>query len=150
MDQVSESVPQRQASRPAREERPATCVGVLAAVRAEVSQRARQQGYLEAWWWAAVGVRLAVHGVPHADRDELRAELARRAAEQAWVFPEELPPPEPTRCQEVLVAKARRQASRAAVFTEGYLSALLALGRAWGLAHEQVAQELARCSVAER
>jgi hypothetical protein len=148
MERLSESL-QQQAPGHAPDEHPSLAGGVLAAVRAEVSQHARLHGYLDRSRWLAIGVRLALHGVPQADRDELRAELARTAAEEGWVFPEELPPPEPTRRQELLVARARRQASRAPVITEGYLSALLALGHVWGLAHEQLAQELARCSEAE-
>ena len=150
MDRVSESLPQQQASRPAREEPPSTCAHALAAVRAELSQRARQHGYIDSWLWAAVGARLTRHGVPQADLNELRAELARTSAEEEWVFPEELPPADRTRGREVLVARARRQASRVPVITESYLSALLALGRVWGVADEQLAQELARLSVAER
>ena len=150
MHRLFDSPQRQQASPPAPEQRPPACARVLAAVRAELSQRARRHGYVDSWLWAAMGARLAAHGVPHADRDGLRAELAQRAAEEEWVFSEELPPPEQTRRLELLVAKARRQARRVPVITEGYLSALLALGRAWGLAHEQLARELARAGVAER
>ena len=150
MDRLSDSLPQEQGSRPARDEHPSACVGVLAAVRAELRQRAQQHGYIDAWLWAAVGARLSAHGISQADRDQLRAEMARTAAEEEWVFPEEPPPPDQTRRREVLVAKARRRASRVPVITESYLSALLALGRAWDLAHEQLAQDLAQASVAER
>jgi hypothetical protein len=150
MDRLFDSPPRQQAPRPPREARPSAWADGLAAARAELSQRARQDGYVDSWQWAVVRRRLTTHGVPQAALDELRAELARRSAEQEWVFPEELPPAEWTRRREVLVAKARCQARRVPVITAGYLSALLALGRAWDLAHDQLAQELARSSVAER
>jgi len=123
---------------------------VLAQLRSELVQVGRRQGYLEYQQWQTIVGRMVAHHVPLADQAQLRAELARVAAAQNWLFPDDTEPSERIRRLTVLVEHARSQARRTSIMTQGYLSSLLALGYRWGLAHDEVAQELARCCVAER
>lgn len=122
----------------------------LAQLRSELVQVGRRQGYLEYQQWQTIVGRMVAHHVPLADQAQLRAEVARVAAAQNWLFPDDTPPSDPNRRLTVLVEHARSQARRTSIMTQGYLSSLLSLGSRWGLAHDEVAQALARCCVAER
>jgi hypothetical protein len=101
---------------------------VLAGLRSELVQVGRRQGYVEYQQWQTIVARMVAHHVPVANQAQLRAELARVAAAQNWLFPDDTPPSDPIRRLAVLVERARSQARRTSVMTQGYLSTLLALG----------------------
>jgi hypothetical protein len=128
---------------------PVKTQGLIAGVTAELRKSARRDGYLRDTLWDTADRRLAAHLVAAADRAGVRADLARIASRDGWVSPDEALPADTRERLPLLAAKARGQAKRASVITEGYFAALLALGRAWGLPQEEVAWEVARCCVAE-
>jgi hypothetical protein len=79
--------------------------------------------------------------------DVVAHEHAPRGAEDGCT---EAAPSDPGSRLEILVGRARDHARRTPVVTQEYLSSLMALGCAWGLAHDDVARALARACVVER
>jgi hypothetical protein len=120
-----------------------------AAVRADLIRVGQRHGYVASQQWQAAIATLIDHDLPSADRGQLRDELSRVAATQNWLFPDAAPPSDARSRLDVLVELARAHASRTTLFTRNYLSAWLALGCRWGLAHDELAHALARTCVAE-
>jgi hypothetical protein len=122
----------------------------LVEMRNELVQLGQRHGHVESKQWQTALARMDALGVPSDDQARLRAELSQLAAAQQWLFPDEAAPADPASRLDILVGRARVHAHRTRLITQGYLSTLLALGAAWGLAHDEIAQALARTCVAER
>ena len=120
-----------------------------AALSRELAQHGQRQGYIESHEWQTALARMADLDVPPDAQAQVRAELSASAAKHNWLFPEEAPPEDPSRRIEVLVGRARAHVRRTPLITQAYLSALLAVGGTWGLAHDEVARALAHASVVE-
>jgi len=115
----------------------------------ELIHLGQRSGFIEAQQWQTALGRMDDLEAACDEQATLRAELARAAAAQNWLFPDEAPPADPRQRLEVLVGRARAHARRSRVITQAYLSTLLALGSNWGLEHDHVAQALAHACVSE-
>ena len=121
----------------------------LAALRADLAQSARRQGYLDLQQWQTARAHLDALNMPAEDQAQLATDLAQLAAKQHWLFPEEPLPADGTSPVDALVTRARAQTQRTRLITQSYLSAILALGCRWGVSHDELAQALARACAAE-
>jgi hypothetical protein len=122
---------------------------LLSAMRADLAQSGRRLGYLDMQQWQTAVAHLAALDIAPEDQVQLGGDLAQLAATQRWIFPEEPFPSDGASPVDVLVTRARAQAQRTRLITQGYLSALLALGCRWGVSHDELAQAIARACAAE-
>ncbi len=148
MDTQTDAVAHDELPRGARGER-SRPEHLLAAMRADLAQSGRREGYLDLQQWQTAIAHLGALDVPAEDQAQLASDLAQLAAKQHWLFPDEPLPSDGTAPVDVLVTRARAQAKRTPLITQSYLSALLALGCRWGVSHDESAQALARACAAE-